>query len=667
MMGWLLKPRAFKSTGIILKVNLLIIFMATFTLAFSPSMVQAQEHELLEPIFVLLSPTHNNLLEMDRIQTLIKTNGGHITHTFPYQAIIAKVPTSIIQQLSAQPSVAGVYTEAVELAMIDVYGSNVRRYAAVWNNLIISQQTPASDMSLQAAEHPDEPHDDAFIAPDLSQGNDLDLVSASSVTPGYYQTSEYMAGSVAVGIVLVESDGSVDPSTEDWTEDEKQLVFSKIVAALNWWADLETKASLSFVYDDHFSNPLPSGVEPIIRPRKDQQYWIADAMGALGYNAPSYITRVRDYNNNLRDIYKTDWAFTVFVVDSSNDFDNRFSDGYFAYAYLGGPFMVMTYGNNGYGPYNMDAVAAHEIGHIFHALDQYYSASKPCTLRSGYLDIENQNSQYGTCISNVTSIMRGDILPFVIKAIDAYAAGQLGWRDSDGDNIFDPLDTELPVSIETISQQDNSITVNGTANIVPYPSPTHTSVTINTLTGVQYRFDVGAWQPAIADDGAFDTTAENYHFTATSLPPGLHTLDIAALDSAGNMSEVYASETITILDPVDGGLNTELYQPDGALTANTGSTLNGVAYHLQGGIVTRVEYRMDNGPWQPAIAEDGAFDSNYESFTLPIDIDDLEPGTYLVEARAIDANGYTEINFASEEISMAELSTIFLPILINGM
>jgi hypothetical protein len=58
-------------------------------------------------------------------------------------------------------------------------------------------------------------------------------------------------------------------------------------------------------------------------------------MGALGYKSSSYFTRVRDYNNALRATYQTDWAFTVFVVDSSADGDNHFSDGYFAYAYLG--------------------------------------------------------------------------------------------------------------------------------------------------------------------------------------------------------------------------------------------------------------------------------------------------------------------------------------------
>jgi hypothetical protein len=661
----------------------LFIIIATMNLGNATPTVHAQGNTLPQggpmrtQAFILLAPEHSNRLDMARLQGVIEANGGRVRHTFPYRAIIVEVPAGTVQQLSALPGVASVFTGAVELSMMDVYGSDARRFASVWNSLISPQSTDR-EMDVSALDHPDE-HDDAFMAPDLppvyrsplgregrpTGKGDLGVASSSSATPGYYQTSEYMTGSVAVGIVLVESDGSVDSSTEDWTDDEKQLVFSEIVAALNWWAEREPRANLSFVYDDHFSNPLPTGVEPITRRYSDQQYWIADAMGTLGYSASSYFTRVRDYNNDLRATYQTDWAFTIFVVDSSVDSDNHFSDGYFAYAYLGGPFTVMTYGNDGYGPHNMDAVAAHEIGHIFLALDQYYSAYQPCTRRSGYLGVENQNSQYGSCVSNVSSIMRGQTWPYQAGAIDEYARGQLGWRDTDGDDILDPLDTELPVSTTTVSQDGDSVTINGAANIVPYPSPSRASVTINTLTNVRYRLDAGDWRPATADDGAFDTTQETYHFTVTSLSPGLHILEVAALDSAGNASEDYATESIAILDPIDGGLNTELRPPAGAVSASATSTIGGVAYHLQNNIVTQVEYRVDGGPWQQASAEDGAFNSDYEPFTLAIDTESLEPGTHLVEARAIDAMGNVEVNYASLEIEIAESLTVFLPLVIR--
>jgi hypothetical protein len=521
---------------------------------------------------------------------------------------------------------------------------------SLWATVMVAQADPGSTQELLP---------DAFAAPDLPSGN-VRLAATSSITPGYFQTSEYMAGSVAVGIVLVQCDGSLDPCTENWTAEEKQLVYNKIVSATHWWASLEPRAHLSFVFDDHFSAPLPTHVEPITRPYTDMEYWIADAMGALGYNAPFYITRVRDYTNQLRVTYHTDWAFTIFVVDSSNDSDGQFSTGYFAFACLGGPFLVMTYNNSGYGPDNMDIVAAHEIGHIFHALDQYSAALQPCTLRSGYLFVENQNSAYGSCALNVSSIMRNPIIAYADKAIDPYAAGQVGWRDSDGDGILDPLDTDLPVGITSISQTDNRVTVSGTAEIIPYPSPTSSDVTINTLTGVQYRFDKGDWQPSTADDGVFDGTTEGYHFAA-SLRPGRHVLEVAASDSAGSVSAVYATSAITILDAIDGGLTTQL-APTGDHYVGERVAMSGEAFELQGGIVADVQYRVNGGSWQSAQAQDGTFDSDDEMFSLALD--SLAAGRHLIEARAVDVNGKTEVHLASQPVTI-KMHATFLPMIMR--
>jgi hypothetical protein len=527
---------------------------------------------------------------------------------------------------------------------------------------LIHPQPPA--LSLLDEAHSDT-QNDAWIAPDLPPAEPSLNAAAGSVTPGYYQTSEFMAGSVAVGIVLVESDGRLDPSSENWTADEKQRVFNEIMAGLNWWAQLEPRARLSFVYDDHFSQPLSTRYEPITRPSSDQQYWISEAMSALGYNASSYFASVRDYDNALRVAYHTDWAFTIFIVDSAVDSDNRFSNGYFAYAYLGGPFAVMTSENNGYGTDNLDAVVAHEMGHIFSALDQYAGAYQPCSRRSGYLDVENSNSQYGNCPSNVTSIMRGQIYPYTVGAIDLFAAGQVGWRDSDSDNIFDPLDVELPITVTNFLITDNRITASGLAEVIPFPAPKRTSVTINTLRNVQYRLDQSAWLPATAGDGSFDGTAESFSLTTPPMTPGLHTLDIAAFDSLGNISAPSVAKTFIIPDPASGGPNLILYAPDHPL-ANQALTISGVAYNTQlTGTIATVEYRVNNGAWQPALAQDGAFDTNYESFTLTLNL--FEETMYLIEAFASDAAGNVQPQLASQMIYLDQVQpvTLFLPLIVR--
>lgn len=642
-----------------LTIALAITFL-TFVLLQSPRPVQSQT---VEPVLSFVLLAQNDVQQMAAVKTYVSQSEGRITHSFQGQAFVAKLPATLIPALKGRAEVAAVFTEAVFPATLANYGAEVGRWAVVWNNLVAPPPPNPDDLAKLEA-HSLEEQEHAFVAPDLPPIDALNMAEGSALTPGYYQTSEYMAGTVAVGIVLVESNGMGDPSTENWTEEEKQTTFNEIVAGLNWWAELEPRANLSFVYDDHFSNPLPTSVEPISRSYFDQKYWIADAMNGLGHYSSSYFTQVRDYNNAIRNTYQTDWAFTIFVVDSAADGDNRFTDGLFAYAYLGGPFMVMTSGNNGYGPGNMDAVTAHEVGHIFHAYDQYASAGQSCTQRTGYLDVENQNSQYGGCLTNETSIMRGQIYPYQAKAIDDYAAGQIGWRDLDGDNILDPLDTPLALAISNFVQTNNAITAVGTTSLTPYPSPSRTSVTINRLTGVYYRFNGGAWQPAQADDGLFNETAETYNFSVNNILPGIYDLEVTARDSAGNVVQNSVHQTFFVLDDIDGGLNTQFYPVEGIISTSATASLQGVAYDLGDIPLTKIEYRFEGGPWQAVQSQDGAIDSDYEPFAIPLDTQELEPGAYLVEARATNQNGYVEINGAQQEITVSSqtIYTIALPI-----
>ncbi|MFN8458162.1 MAG: hypothetical protein U0401_26515 [Anaerolineae bacterium] len=619
----------------------------------------------LLPVFVLLDPHHQDPASLNQVITTIESSHGQISHIFPNIAVIATVETGAVNLLRSMPLAAAVLTGPADSTSLgDSFGPAARGYGEMWNNLLAPPTMPPTQQwyrSIGAEEN-----QDAFIAPDLpSTHNQVGISSTGSLTPGYFQTSEFMAGRVAVGIVLVESNGALDASKENWISEEKQLVFNKIVSALDWWAQREPRAKLSFVYDDHFSNPLPTQVEPITRPHSDQGYWIADAMHALGFTGSSYFTQVRNYDNWLRATYQANWAFTIFVVDSSSDSDNRFSNGYFAYAYLGGPFLVMTYGNNGYGPEYFDAVAAHEIGHIFRALDQYAGANQGCSLRSGYLNIENQNSQYGSCASNVDSIMRGQIYPFITKAIDPYAAGQIGWRDSDGDNILDPLDANLSLNITESSQNGNEIRVKGDVTINPFPSPAGTSITINQISKVQYRFRGGNWQIGYPLDGKFDSVNEDFELTVANLPVGWSLFEISAVDTAGNTSTPY-TKTITVLDPIDGGLNTDLTIPVEAMSADEIPVIAGAAYHMQGKTITRVEYRLNGESWRPARPADGAFDSYYEPFTFELGSQELTAGRHLIDARAYDAEGDIEINFASQVLEITSgNSKIFLPLVVR--
>jgi hypothetical protein len=262
--------------------------------------------------------------------------------------------------------------------------------------------------------------------------------------------------------------------------------------------------------------------------------------------------------------------------------------------------------------------------------------------------------------------MRGQIYPYSARAIDPYAAGQVGWRDSDGDDILDPLDVELTVTLDKFLIDTSILTADGLVEIIPYPSPSRASVTISKLRSIQYRFDQSPWQQATADDGAFDETTESYSLTFPTPPPGLHTLEIVALDSLNNRSEPSTSRTFITPDPAGGGPNTRLYPPANGLT-NQSLAVTGVAYHTQlDGVIAAVKYRINGDPWQQVQAQDGSFDTNYEPFTL--NISPVKTTAYLVEAFAIDSSGNIETQLASQIIQVTPPPTIlFLPLIGNGL
>jgi len=639
----------------------------------------------LKPVSAQVSLTDQALIILDAAdetamqQALerIESEGGRIVHVFPTHVLIGSLPQGHEAALLGQTGILSIHRDSLDSSTVAAYGQTAQQAVEVWNTTLrqaqdsasASQQPQQAALSVQWVG--EELVNDAFSPLDLIGPPDLigDVLATAqgsigaASAPGYYQTSEFMIGRVAVGIILPESDGSIDPSTEDWTSQEQQNVFSEIVAAMNWWAVREPRAKLTFYYDDHFNSPPSTGYEPINRPHSDQMLWIDQVMGELGYSSSPYFTRVRDYNNALRNQYQTDWAFTIFVVDSSNDGDNKFSDSYFAYAYLGGPFMVMTYGNGSYGPSNMDVVTAHEMGHIFHALDQYYSACQPCTYRSGYLYVENQNSQYGGCISNEASIMRGQVWPYQSGAVDYYARGQVGWWDSDGDDVLDPVDTTLQITLEPQAENPTSegaVTYFGSVEDIPYPSPAWPDVTINTIVSVDYRLNGGEWQEAAPGDGVFDSASESYTCTTESLPPGVYVVDVRAINSVGGSQVLAEGDILAILDPEDGALNSALYPYSPDPTTDDTPSYTGLATTdpTNGATVVQVEYRLDGGQWQGATASDGAFDETSEGFVFTSEL--LAPGLHTFEVRAVDSNGKEETSYSADTLSVVERPRVYI-------
>ncbi len=354
--------------------------------------------------------------------------------------------------------------------------------------------------------------------------------------------SQFMAGEVAVRLILPESNGSAEPSLEDWTTAEIAAVTEHVQASLDWWTEQLPGARLRFHLDVQV---VPTAYEPINYSLYEEGLWIGDLLGNMGYSG-NYFEKAYAAAYDLREQQGSDWATLIFIANSANDANGRFADNRFAYAYINGPFMVLTSDVGSYGQRRLAPVAAHEMGHIFGALDQYKSAQVPCEQRSGYLHTPTTNSQIGGCPTNLPSIMLSPVSAYAHGEIDPSALAQLGYYDSDTDGIIDPLDTTPDLELDPVQavEPGERPVITGQSSDRGYPSPFLRTVSINPIERVEYRADDGPWQTAIPTDGAFDSTSEDFSFEAV-LYDGTHQVEVRAVNRMG-ISSAPVSLPVTI-------------------------------------------------------------------------------------------------------------------------
>ena len=146
-------------------------------------------------------------------------------------------------------------------------------------------------------------------------------------------TGEFFLGTVTVTPVFFESDGSIDQEQEQWTEEQIDATLDKIYESVDWWKSLlATRTSvhtLDFTIDETYARaPVATGYEPITRHSLDFQLYVGEWLTDLGYgDAPSIERAMHLFNHSQRVKYDTDWAFTIFVVDSSDDATGFFPGG----------------------------------------------------------------------------------------------------------------------------------------------------------------------------------------------------------------------------------------------------------------------------------------------------------------------------------------------------
>ena len=213
-------------------------------------------------------------------------------------------------------------------------------------------------------------------------------------------TSDYLIGSVAVGIVMV---SGTAPGLA-LSAAEKTKIIAEVQEGLGFLATVEPAAGVTFVYDiqdvtvSAAPNPNCNSYEGC------ESIWRTPALQQMG------VAGVSDYIANIQASKGTDWAYAVFFT--------KYKLNHFAYAYTN--YLCMEYSNDGWGPDQINKVLAHETCHVFGASDEYASSGCSCA-PAGYLQVPNNNCENcpGT---HVACLMTANTL-----SMCEWSKGQIGW------------------------------------------------------------------------------------------------------------------------------------------------------------------------------------------------------------------------------------------------
>jgi hypothetical protein len=245
----------------------------------------------------------------------------------------------------------------------------------------------------------------------------------------------------------------------------------------------------------------------------------------------------------------------IYVVDSLNDPDGRFTNNGFAYAYLNGPLVVMTYDNNGWQIGKMNLVTAHETGHIFGALDEYPESNCTTADSWGYLNPLNTSCNNGGDTTDLSIMGPSAEQNNANVDVSQSARAAIGWRNpSDGStsavvDVVRNSTVSLPPFLPDPTT-DTTPTYSGSGGNLPFPPAgprmrngqsfgMSSPVTIGKVAGAEWAVDGGAFSGdgVVATDGAFDEEADAFSFTPSGpVGGGTHTFAARSVNQFGHRS-----------------------------------------------------------------------------------------------------------------------------------
>ena len=243
--------------------------------------------------------------------------------------------------------------------------------------------------------------------------------------------SETARGVVVASALFIESDGSRDKNYYSWTQKALDQEKQTILRALTVWSYTAAQygEALTFIPDWNYRKPeMDQGLEPNIR-FGSFDFYTGDLIDmsqtvlrkSLNKSEQDYFFSLgHQWNDFQKRLHQADGAFTMAVHYSHQ------GRGYIrAQAFIGGPVTFLA-GGTGFEVYG------HEIGHIFHALDEYNNPN--CDAPTwGFNGVPNANNISNgcrgkqLCLMNDNRVLGNDDKMYY--ALCSYSLGHLGWDE----------------------------------------------------------------------------------------------------------------------------------------------------------------------------------------------------------------------------------------------
>ncbi len=434
-----------------LKIGIVLSFV------YAAAVAQPQEHPSAatnwQQGYTLILMDNTETAAANQARDYVVRQGGRIAILAPPHVMLGWISPELAQSLPGNFGIESVSFVPMDLAQLK-YQDQKTRAAVIFFNAVVAG-TLAQELAAQMAPERQMPLiDDALPAPALNKAEYEKNLRPFGIAPAPAGNSDSMTGTVAVALFFVESDGSTDPDTYTWNSTDEQATYNRTVSGLSWWVGQAPSYGVNVTFSISFYSSTDAasrqGYEPILHDSNSDELWISQIMANLGFTSGNHISRVTAFNTWLRGNAGTDWAYSAFFGYNPSPAPTTFTNGRFAYAYLGGPYTQMLFRNDGWAVEDFGRILAHETAHIFWACDEYYqpgyggcTSCGPCAPGGPRPQVSN-----GDCVScnlnAVPCMMRGNDL-----TLCHFTPLQIGWIDPNCIFTISPLSRSHGAGAET--------------------------------------------------------------------------------------------------------------------------------------------------------------------------------------------------------------------------